>query len=175
MSPDHSSRPADSDPNHTVDCDEPLWWTQGDQIYVHSLVVEYWVEGGLLAALPFIAALGVLGLGLVSALRVRSAIPALVIFLAVQSISDTLFAPETWGRTSLVGLSVGMVLATSFASRDTRQSLSGEVEEPSHSRLKLAVAKGHSHRSLAPAKECVVSCVPLLERRRQRASDPCAR
>src|SRR5664279_4560643 len=25
MSPDHSSRPADSDPNYTVDCDEPVW------------------------------------------------------------------------------------------------------------------------------------------------------
>jgi len=24
MSPDHSSRPADSDPNYTVDCDEPV-------------------------------------------------------------------------------------------------------------------------------------------------------
>jgi len=26
MSPDHSSRPAASDPNYTVDCDEPDWF-----------------------------------------------------------------------------------------------------------------------------------------------------
>lgn len=117
------------------------WWTQGNQIYSHSLIVEYWVVGGVLAALPFVAALAVLGLGLVRSLHARNAIPALAIFLAAQALSDILFAPETWGRAALVGLSVGMVLATLFAPRGTAKSLRGEIDEPSHPRSQFGVAQ----------------------------------
>jgi hypothetical protein len=121
------------------------WWTQGDQIYVHSLVMEYWVVGGVLAALPFVVAFGVLVVGLVRSLFARKAVPALAIFLAAQSLSDILFAPETWGSAALVGLSVGMVYATLFAPREATESWSSEVEEPTHPRAQFGIAQGLSH------------------------------
>jgi hypothetical protein len=40
MSPDHSSRPADSDPNFTVDCDEPACLDAGFEPNVRIRVAE---------------------------------------------------------------------------------------------------------------------------------------
>jgi O-antigen ligase len=121
------------------------WWTQNNQIYTHSLVMETWVVGGLLAALPFIAACGVFGAGLVRSLRARRSVPALAIFLAVQSFSDTLVAPETFGSAAFVGLSAGLVIATLLTPSGTRESLSGEVDKSSHPRSQFRVAQGLSH------------------------------
>lgn len=116
------------------------WWTQDNKIYTHSLVMEYWVVGGVLAALPFIAALGIFIVGLVRSLRIRKNIPAVVFFLAVQSLSNILFAPETWGTTALVGLSVGMMLVTSFGHLKPDKSRSEKAEEPPRLRPQLGVA-----------------------------------
>jgi O-antigen ligase len=126
------------------------WWTQDNQIYTHSMIMEYWVVGGVLPAILFISALILLLLGLFRSVNGRKTVPALAMFLAAQSSSDLLIAPEMFGSAAFVGLSVGVVLATSLSPLAARPSGRREVKKPSQPRSQFSVAQGLAEREFSP-------------------------
>lgn len=85
------------------------WFRHGDVVTLHSVLAQFWVEGGFFSALFLIA---LMVWGILSCLRWRGIQAALIVYLSFQIIWDSLFSPHTSYTAILWGMAAALFTFT---------------------------------------------------------------
>lgn len=102
------------------------WFRNGAVVTLHSILAQFWVEGGFFSALFLIA---LMGWGILSSFRWRGLQSALIVYLSFQIIWDSLFSAHTsytailWGMAAALFTVTGQRPAALRAQEPDEQSL----------------------------------------------------